>query len=119
MKDIYDGFAMYYLNDPDFQSVNLYEFILNPESFSQSVENLFFVSFLVKDGKIMLDLDEDGLPVLSLPRKDQQGNFTQKATNGQVIIDLEYETWKQLCSLLDLREPNIPSRHYNTDGTFD
>lgn len=42
--------------------VDLIRFVINPKSFGQSVENLFYVSFLIKDGKVSVDLDEDGIP---------------------------------------------------------
>jgi hypothetical protein len=39
---------------------------MNPDSFSQTVENLFYLAFLVKDGKVALDMDEEtGEPMLS------------------------------------------------------
>ncbi len=46
------------------QPINFFEFIINPESFGQTVENLFYLSFLVRDGKVNID-DESGQPILS------------------------------------------------------
>lgn len=43
--------------------INMFEFFINPESFSQSVENLFYLSFLIRDGKAYID-DENGEPML-------------------------------------------------------
>ena len=34
-----------------------FKFIVNPHSFGQTVENLFYVSFLIRDGKIGVDQD--------------------------------------------------------------
>jgi non-structural maintenance of chromosomes element 4 len=45
--------------------VSLFEFAINPDSFGQTVENLFYISFLVRDGFVRLSLDEDKLPTLS------------------------------------------------------
>ncbi|CAB4422164.1 unnamed protein product [Rhizophagus irregularis] len=39
------------------QSINFFEFIINPESFGQTVENLFYLSFLICDDKVNIDDD--------------------------------------------------------------
>jgi hypothetical protein len=44
--------------------MNLFRFCINPHSFGQSVENLFYVSFLVRDGSIAVESDSRGLPYL-------------------------------------------------------
>lgn len=44
--------------------VSLFEFAINPDSFAQTVENLFYISFLVKDGYVRVDFDDDGLPTI-------------------------------------------------------
>lgn len=48
---------------------NLFDFVVNPHSFGQTVENIFYVSFLIKEGVIGLSVDPDGMPTLrmSLP----------------------------------------------------
>jgi hypothetical protein len=44
---------------------SLFEYVINPDSFGQTVENLFYVSFLIKEGSIGITADDDGLPTLS------------------------------------------------------
>lgn len=44
--------------------VPLFRFCINPKSFGQSIENLFYVSFLVRDGTFGLTVDRRGLPSL-------------------------------------------------------
>lgn len=44
--------------------VPLLRFAVNPNSFSQTVENLFYISFVVKDGFFLVSKDEDGLPTI-------------------------------------------------------
>ena len=38
--------------------------VINPKSFGQSVENLFYMSFLIRDGAMGIDKDSQGLPTL-------------------------------------------------------
>ncbi|KAM0446020.1 hypothetical protein ACHAPV_004730 [Trichoderma viride] len=44
--------------------IDLTRFVVNPKSFEQTIENLFYVSFLIRDGRVEIDFDEDGLPAL-------------------------------------------------------
>ena len=43
---------------------NQNRFAINPHSFGQSVENLFYISFLVRDGAAEVRLDTSGVPSL-------------------------------------------------------
>lgn len=46
---------------------SLFDFVLNPRSFGQSVENLFYVSFLIKEGAFGIQNDSEGLPTIGAP----------------------------------------------------
>jgi hypothetical protein len=46
-------------------AVNLLDFAINPHDFGQTVENLFYISFLVREGNAKILKDGDGLPLLS------------------------------------------------------
>jgi hypothetical protein len=57
------------LNRTGDEGVTLFEFVVDPKSFAQSVENLFYVSFLVKEGKAAVypqELQDGGDGVLML-----------------------------------------------------
>lgn len=44
--------------------IPIFRFCVNPRSFGQTVENLFYVSFLIRDGNIGLAMDINDLPTL-------------------------------------------------------
>jgi hypothetical protein len=46
-------------------AVSLVDFAINPHDFGQTVENLFYISFLVREGNAKVIQDDDGLPLLS------------------------------------------------------
>jgi hypothetical protein len=39
--------------------VPLLKFIINPASFGQSVENMFYLSFLIRNGLANMEIEED------------------------------------------------------------
>jgi hypothetical protein len=49
-------------------AVNLFDFAINPHDFGQTIENLFYISFLVREGNAQVVKDEHGLPLLGKKR---------------------------------------------------
>ncbi|KAF2107133.1 Nse4 C-terminal-domain-containing protein [Lophiotrema nucula] len=91
--------------------VSLFDFAVNPESFGQTVENLFYVSFLIREGRAKVVMDEDGLPLLAHVEPDTVEH--QRARNGQkhqAIFSIDYKTWQTLVAAFDIKEPLIPHR---------
>ncbi len=50
------------LNDNP-EPINLFKFIINPNDFAQSVENIFYLSFLIRDGHVAFEI-QDGEPII-------------------------------------------------------
>ena len=46
--------------------IDMLKFVINPHSFGQTVENLFYISFLIREGSVKLEFDENGLPSLGV-----------------------------------------------------
>lgn len=46
------------------EKINLFKLVINPESFAQSVENIFYLSFLIRDAKVAFEISEDDEPLV-------------------------------------------------------
>ncbi|KAH7344350.1 Nse4 C-terminal-domain-containing protein [Pyrenochaeta sp. MPI-SDFR-AT-0127] len=92
-------------------AVGLLDFAINPHDFGQTVENLFYISFLVREGNAKIIKDDDGLPLL-IPEEphglsDQREKNIQK---HQAVFSIDYPTWQMFIDAFDIREPLIPHR---------
>ncbi|CAG7957848.1 unnamed protein product [Penicillium olsonii] len=102
----------------DDEGIPLFRFCINPKSFGQSVENLFYVSFLVRDGTVGVSTDSRGLPTLHATAPyaplEAQKRGIQK---HQAVFSLDYDTWDQVIELLNLKECVIPHREPTQEET--
>ncbi|KAE8378596.1 Nse4 C-terminal-domain-containing protein [Aspergillus bertholletiae] len=99
--------------------VPLFHFCINPRSFGQSVENLFYVSFLVRDGTVGIQVDSRELPTLHAAKPYAPNEAQKKGVQKhQAIFSLDFETWRDLIEVYDIKESIIPHReeeqHENT-----
>ncbi|KAF8248074.1 Nse4-domain-containing protein [Wilcoxina mikolae CBS 423.85] len=99
-------------NDLPGDELCLFNAVINPESFGQTVENIFFVSFLAKEGHIAVHEDEEtGLPMIAL---SEPANASQKdagiVQRNQIIFSITMWQWKQFIEVFDIRESIIPTR---------
>ncbi|EDU42537.1 conserved hypothetical protein [Pyrenophora tritici-repentis Pt-1C-BFP] len=92
-------------------AVSLLDFAINPKEFGQTVENLFYISFLVREGNAKIVKDEAGLPLLlpAQPRgvSEQREDNVQK---HQAVFSLDYPSWQMFIQAFDIRVPLIPHR---------
>nr|POF17128.1 non-structural maintenance of chromosome element 4 [Quercus suber] len=90
---------------------SLFDYVVNPRSFGQTVENLFYVSFLIKEGAFGVQHDDDGLPTLVPSRAstltEQREN---KTTKRQAVFAIDYATWRNLIKAFEIRESMIEHR---------
>ncbi|KFQ26996.1 Non-structural maintenance of chromosomes element 4 A, partial [Mesitornis unicolor] len=84
----------HYKNDPD-TPISFFDLVIDPNSFARTVENIFHVSFIIRDGLASIKLDDDKLPIIE-PSKDskaKESDFSAGARN-QVVISLSHQEWK-------------------------
>ncbi|TVY48043.1 Non-structural maintenance of chromosome element [Lachnellula occidentalis] len=87
------------------------KFIINPNSFGQTIENLFYVSFLVRDGKAAITVGDDGMPYLSLPAaRPANAPRDEGQSKHQAVLALDMAQWKEAIELFDIKEPIIRHR---------
>jgi hypothetical protein len=98
---------------------SLFEYAINPHSFGETVENFFYISFLIKEGLLeVLVGGEHGMPTLLVKQKpgggegeDGEAEARKKgAMKHQAVFSLDYETWEKLIEAFEIREPMIPHR---------
>ncbi|XP_027167018.1 non-structural maintenance of chromosomes element 4 homolog A-like [Coffea eugenioides] len=96
--------------------VKLENLILNRHSFAQTVENLFALSFLVRDGRVFMEVDENGSHLLS-PRN---APIRRLVVRGEVkyshfIFRLDFADWKLMMDSVPRGEELMPNRKYVDD----
>ncbi|KAI8622754.1 Nse4 C-terminal-domain-containing protein [Chytriomyces sp. MP71] len=94
------------------KSMNFFEFAINPTSFSQSVENVFYISFLIRDGVVALEI-EDGQPILHFLDVDAgECDGGEKKQQKQHIVELTRDMFDDIIETYELTETVIPTRRY-------
>ncbi|KAF4966476.1 hypothetical protein FZEAL_10651 [Fusarium zealandicum] len=97
--------------------LDLMQFVVNPKSFGQTIENMFYVSFLIRDGRIEIDFDEFGLPALAPVDRETEEEETARhgAAKHQAILSMDMETWRDIIDTFGLQEPMIAHRKEATN----
>jgi len=97
----------------DQEPIDFFEFTCDPNSFGKTVENIFYLSFLVREGLAKVFLDDDRLPVV-MPndrKKDKDGNFIQEAPDttlfNQVLVSFSYVQWKEIVEVYGIETAAI------------
>jgi hypothetical protein len=90
--------------------INVFEFFINPQSFSETIENLFHLSFLIRDGKCSIRDSDQGIPILEVADPPTDEDYRQGAKKKQTIVHLDYEMYLELIEKYELSESVIPMR---------
>lgn len=104
-------------------AVGVFELIINPESFAQSVENMFNLSFLVRDQKVHIFEDENGdllvrdAQLIDSETEEGRKLLEESLVPKQFIFELDLLSWKELIEAYRIQESLIPTRHSTTEIT--
>jgi len=97
-----------YQQDP--QPIDYFELVLHPQSFGHTIENIFHLSFLDKDGLIRIYIGEHGLPLVEPVNQQQRegsGGQQQASRPGdnkqQMIVSMTPREWTDLVNVFGLR----------------
>ncbi|KAK4990897.1 hypothetical protein LTR66_006687 [Elasticomyces elasticus] len=105
--------------------LGLFDFVIHPHSFGQTIENLFYISFLIKEGSIGIGKDAEGMPTLHATNASTLQQQRERGTSKhQAVFSLDWPTWQILVEALDIVQPMIPHRseeqqiHPNARGWY-
>jgi non-structural maintenance of chromosomes element 4 len=96
--------------------LNFWTFLIDPQSFTRSIENIFHSSFLVKEGHAKLNLSaEPPLITFCLVRRDGEQTRTAEEQarefeeNSQYIMCFDFNLWRSLIDKYNIEKCMLPS----------
>lgn len=89
--------------------VSFLRFFINPSSFGQSVENLFYCSFLVKEDRARLWVDRD-TGELMIDTVGDEGESSMDAIKNQLVTKFDHDTWQRAIKRYSIITASIPDR---------
>ncbi|XP_004473569.1 non-structural maintenance of chromosomes element 4 homolog A [Dasypus novemcinctus] len=100
----------YFREDPD-TPMSFFDFVIDPHSFPRTVENIFHVSFIIRDGFARIRLDQDRLPIIEPVNINEETEGIDQNTQirNQGIIALSYRDWEEIVKTFEISEPVIAS----------
>lgn len=87
------NFHLQLLQENSNEPIPYYKLICDPDSFPHSVDNLFQLSFLFRDGLVSFGCGDDGLPTVSLVT-DMQKKDKDSYANNQFVSSMDPPLWE-------------------------
>jgi len=85
--------------------MDMFELLVDPDSFAQTVENVFAYSFIVKDGWASLKLGADGMPKAASTQRPDSG-----VRETQAILAFTMDDWKRIVATYGIEKGLVKHR---------
>lgn len=92
--------------DNERRPINFFKFVVNPKSYTYTIENMFAVSFLVRDQHVKIIEDRHGIPVIYPVRMTD--NPSDGSDAKQMILTLTMAEWKEAVKVFKITSSMIP-----------
>ena len=101
-------FEAYDANDR--QALSYFLFVLDPTSFCKTVENIFHLSFLIKENCATIFIEDD-LPMVEPIKVSKYGSKAKEDVKNQVILSLTMDEWEELVEIFHLQDKKPQIQH--------
>ncbi|EGO00038.1 hypothetical protein SERLA73DRAFT_122130 [Serpula lacrymans var. lacrymans S7.3] len=91
-------------------AINIFRFIVNPNDFAQSVENMFYLSFLIRDGRCSFEITEEGDPIIYSCEPPSDDDYANGLKKQQIVTEFDMATWRRAIEIFNITESKIPQR---------
>lgn len=84
--------------------VSFFRLVCNPLSFGQTIENIFHLSFLVRDGRVDIHLPEEGEDEATVRVREPptHEDYEEGLEKKQLVLPLDPPLWRELCQAYNL-----------------
>ncbi|KAK4052505.1 hypothetical protein OIV83_002307 [Microbotryomycetes sp. JL201] len=93
------------------------KFVINPNSFAQTVENVFYFSFLIRENKACIELEDDPKSphyqdyiCYSVAAPEDGQDQADAISKTQIVFEVTEQLWKDAIEAYEIEESTIPHR---------